>query len=100
MSEISDFTAAVVDVRNDLIATLQEAVRTHGIGVALSATAMFTATAVHQGEHHMDMPLARATVLGQFLSHFHAYLRHLNKTCDEQQEDGRDFLRTPPEGQA
>ncbi len=96
MSQESDFTRAVVDVRNGLAQTFNEGIKTHGPGVVLAAVAMFAASALHQAEHLSDDPRARQIVLGQWLSHFHAYLAHVNQECDE----GQAFVNRPPEGQA
>ena len=96
MSQEEDFARAVMDVRNGLSRTFNEAVNIHGPAVAMSAVTMFVATAVHQAEHLISAAQARQIVLGQFLSHFHMYLAHINQECDDQE----DFVHRPPEGQA
>ncbi len=96
MSQESDFTKAVVDVRNGLAQTFNEGLQTHGAAVAMSAVAMFTANVVHQAEHLSADPQSRNIVLGQWLTHFHAYLTYLNEQCDEQQA----FKGMKPEGMA
>jgi hypothetical protein len=62
----------------------------------MSAMAMFAAEAVHKSEHLSSDPQSRNIVLGQWLTHFHAYLAHLNLECDDQQA----FMRDPPAGTA
>ena len=94
MSQEADFTHAVVDVRNAMAQVFNEGLQTHGPAVVMSALSLFAATAVHQAEHLIDSPQARNIVLGQFLTHFHAYLAHVDQECDDK------FMRQPPEGQA
>jgi hypothetical protein len=96
MSQEADFTRAVVDVRNELAKVFNEGLETHGPAIVMSALSMFAATAVHQAEHFSSDPQSRNIVLGQWLTHFHAYLAHVNMECDDQQS----FMKQPPEGQA
>ena len=96
MSQEEDFARVVVDIRNELAQVFNEALETHGPAAVMTGMAMFAASAVHQSEHLSDDPQSRNIVLGQWLTHFHAYLVHINQECDDQQA----FIRQPPEGQA
>lgn len=96
MSQESEFTAAIVDVRNELAKVFNEGLETHGPAVVMTGMGMFVAGAVHQAEHLSADPQSRNIVLGQWLTHFHAFLAHLNLECDDQQA----FMRDPPVGRA
>ncbi len=87
---------AIINIRNQLAQCFNEALKTYGPAAAMSGTAIFAASAVHQAEHLFDNPQARKIVLGQWTEHFHAALVLCNDECDDQ----RDFMRQPPEGLA
>jgi hypothetical protein len=95
---MSDDKAAqdILNVRNDLAQTFNEALKTYGPATAMAAVTIFAAAAVHQAEHLSDNPYARQIVLGQWDAQFHAHLCYLEEQCDAQ----TDFIARPPAGQA